>query len=137
MEQTREKIRLEYCCGTVALLVEACEAAILREDVSDGELVKMLKDAITATRKPLSRIAQAQIRRSILPEYQAKAKEEEGLGIAIANHYKWDGLAILETFYAALEDANFHTYNKTVDRWIKELRHDDQDCAKMPVKSSL
>lgn len=31
------------------------------------------------------------------------------MGRAVAAHCKWDGVAILETAMAALEDANFHT----------------------------
>ncbi len=49
------------------------------------------------------------------------AIDTDALGILIAHHFEWDGLEILKTMYAALEDANFHTLNQTVAKWIEEL----------------
>jgi hypothetical protein len=63
-----------------------------------------------------------QIKSSFVEEYQAKATEAQGLGLLIAHHFEWDGLAILETCYAALEDANFHTVNETIEGLIDGLK---------------
>ena len=49
---------------------------------------------------------------------------EEGLGIALAHHFEWDGLKILQTFYSALEDANFHTEAEKVADMIAEVERD-------------
>ena len=62
-----------------------------------------------------------QIKLSFVKEYQATATEEEGLGLLIAKYFKWDGLAILKTMYATLEDANFHTENKEVQKMIERV----------------
>ena len=51
----------------------------------------------------------------------SKLSEEDGLGVAISRHFEWEHLPILKTVYAALEDANLHTENKTVAEWIKAL----------------
>ncbi len=42
------------------------------------------------------------------PEYEAKATEEECVGIAVSKYFAWDTRIFL-AFYEALEDANFHT----------------------------
>lgn len=47
------------------------------------------------------------------------ATDAEALGIAIASHFHWDGLAIMRTFAAALEDANFHTESAVVSGWVE------------------
>jgi hypothetical protein len=36
----------------------------------------------------------------------------DALGIAISHWADWDGQKIVEVFKAALEDANFHTFNE-------------------------
>lgn len=54
----------------------------------------------------------------VLPD---TASDADALGILISQYFEWDGLEILKTMYAALEDANFHTENKTVEGWIKNL----------------
>ena len=48
----------------------------------------------------------------------SKHTDEEALGILIAHHFEWDGLAILRTFFNALEDANFHTEAAKVHEMI-------------------
>jgi hypothetical protein len=37
------------------------------------------------------------------------ASDEEAMGILLARFFEWDGLALLYTAVAALEDANLHT----------------------------
>ena len=46
----------------------------------------------------------------------------EGLGIRIAQWTRWDGLAIMKIFRAALEDANFHGEAAEVEAWIAKER---------------
>ena len=40
--------------------------------------------------------------------------DENVLGVLIATHFKWDGLACFETLQAALEDSNFHRVNRAL-----------------------
>ena len=48
-------------------------------------------------------------------------REAEGLGIALAQWAEWDGLKLMRVFYAALEDANFHTEAGMVQAMIEAL----------------
>ncbi len=41
-------------------------------------------------------------------------KSNYDLGVEISQRLRWDGEAIVETFRAALEDANLHTFNAAV-----------------------
>ncbi len=66
----------------------------------------------------LTRIAEKQIKESIQPEYQKQVTEEEGLGMAISKHYQWEPAVILRLVYVMFEDANMHTENKTVEKWL-------------------
>lgn len=43
------------------------------------------------------------------------ADDAETLGILIAKYFKWDGALILDAMQAALEDANFHSFNAKID----------------------
>lgn len=56
----------------------------------------------------------------VLMEKEFEEENESKLGIAIAQHLQWKVLPILKTFYAAMKDANIHTENKTVAKWIKK-----------------
>ena len=38
----------------------------------------------------------------------------QDLSVEISQRLRWDGEAIVETFRAALEDANLHTFNAAV-----------------------
>jgi hypothetical protein len=69
----------------------------------------------------LKTLIQNQIRTSFTPEYQSKATDEEALGLIVSHYFKWDGLRILKVCYAALEDANFHTENETIQALIDKL----------------
>jgi len=66
-----------------------------------------------------------QIAKSFRLEYQAQAAEEQGLGLLIAHYFEWDGLAILKTFFYALEDANFHKESKTIQGMINDLEKEE------------
>jgi hypothetical protein len=50
------------------------------------------------------------------------AQDQEALGLLIARYFDWDGVAILETLYNALEDANFHTENQVIEAMIEKLK---------------
>lgn len=50
-----------------------------------------------------------------------KASDAEALGILMSKWFRWDGRAILVATYAGLEDANFHTENKTIGKLIADL----------------
>ena len=60
-------------------------------------------------------IASQKQRTFVKPE---EASDEDALGILIAHNFEWDGLAILRTFFYALEDANFHSEAEQVANWI-------------------
>lgn len=70
-----------------------------------------------ASNPALTEIAERRASEAFVEGYEAD--ESEGLGLAIASHFRWDGLAILETMHAALEDANYHTEAGTVSDWIE------------------
>ena len=50
------------------------------------------------------------------------AAEEHILGVMIAVHFGWNGLDILKTASAALEDANFHDECELVEQMIKNIK---------------
>ena len=60
---------------------------------------------------------------AFIPEYSEKATDQEALGIIISQYFEWNGLAILETLYNALEDANFHTENQVIEAMIEKLKN--------------
>jgi len=72
-------------------------------------------------KEQLKEMIQAQIKKSFVPEYQSKATDEQALGIMLSQYFEWDGLALLKVAYSALEDANFHTENRTIEQMIKKL----------------
>jgi hypothetical protein len=51
-----------------------------------------------------------------------KATDTDALGILIAHHFEWDGIKIMETFFSALEDANFHTEAEQVLVMLESLK---------------
>ncbi|HEX3147897.1 MAG TPA: hypothetical protein VHR66_07420 [Gemmataceae bacterium] len=50
------------------------------------------------------------------------ATETDVLGVMIAVHFGWNGLAVLKTAAAALEDANFHDESAQVQQMLRRLR---------------
>lgn len=64
------------------------------------------------------------IKRAIQECYSEKnsVSEEQVLGVMIAVHFGWDGLAILKTAALALEDANFHDECEQVMQMLRRLR---------------
>ena len=60
---------------------------------------------------------------AFIPEYSEKATDQEALGIMISQYFEWNGVAILETLYNALEDANFHTENQVIEAMIEKLKN--------------
>jgi hypothetical protein len=72
-------------------------------------------------KEQLKELIKAQIKHSFMPEYQAQATDEDALGLMLCRYFEYDGLAILKATYSALEDANFHTENRLIERMIKRL----------------
>ena len=56
------------------------------------------------------------------PHYKNKS-DAEILGQLLSVYFEWDGLEILKTTYAALEDSNFHTENVEIDKMIKKIEN--------------
>ncbi len=75
--------------------------------------------------KALEQMIKAQIKKSFIPEAQATATAENGLGMILARYFEWDGLAILKTAYAALEDSNFHKENLEIEKLIKAVESEE------------
>tara|TARA_A200000159_G_scaffold92508_1_gene85958 strand:+ start:1988 stop:2215 length:228 start_codon:yes stop_codon:yes gene_type:complete len=49
------------------------------------------------------------------------ASDAEALGILISQYFEWDGEKIFQTMFNAMEDANFHTFNKQLkELWEKQ-----------------
>ena len=48
-------------------------------------------------------------------------RNEEGLGIRVAQWAEWSGDVILRVFRSALEDANFHTEAALVEKMLEKL----------------
>lgn len=69
----------------------------------------------------LKTMIEAQKKQSFVKEYQAKETDEEALGTMISHYFEWDGLAVLKTLSAALEDANFHKENEVITAMIENL----------------
>lgn len=61
-----------------------------------------------------------QVKNSVyLPDYRAGVKDAEALGVLVSKFFKWDGADILAVAYSALEDANYHSDNKIIERMQK------------------
>lgn len=52
--------------------------------------------------------------------------DEDAMGLLVSKFFEWDGLAILKTAYSALEDANFHAENETIEELIRKVERDYQ-----------
>ena len=53
-----------------------------------------------------------------LPECRNTVSDADALGVAVSKWAEWDGNQIAETFFAALEDANYHTERKKmIELW--------------------
>jgi hypothetical protein len=69
----------------------------------------------------LDRVVEIIRKTAFIEEFQAQATREECLGLAVSKFCSWDS-SIFQVMYAALEDANFHTKNETVEKWIEEYK---------------
>jgi len=56
---------------------------------------------------------------SFVSGYQAT--DAECLGLVLARYFTWDGLQVLKTAYAALEDSNYHKENEQIAKLIKQV----------------
>lgn len=91
------------------------------------------KDQITETDSgTLKKLIDAKKQSAFVDDYKDKATDEEALGLLIAGYFEWDGLAILKTLYSALEDANFHTENKTISDMIDNIEGGGSDAIRPP-----
>jgi hypothetical protein len=71
------------------------------------------------TRELLQLVAETSLKESFIEGYpETQDHLLDALGIAIARYCNWAGLDILKIMYGALEDANYHTINQTVRKWI-------------------
>lgn len=81
------------------------------------------EDNQEARNKDLKVLIDSQIKQSYMPEYQAEQKDADGLGQLISKYFEWDGLQILEAFYIALEDSNYHTINEKIADMIENEKN--------------
>ena len=71
------------------------------------------------TKELLELVATTSLKESFVEGYPNTHENKLGaLGIAIARYCDYTGLDILQVMYGALEDANYHTINQTVQKWI-------------------
>lgn len=109
----------------VSLLIETREFegdSVDREAVRDIMLANRRRTPAKDTIKDvLKLLIETQIKKSFVPDYQAKATQEEAAGIMLSQYFEWDGLSLLMVARAALEDANFHSESRVIDEMIKKL----------------
>ena len=53
-------------------------------------------------------------------KYWNQITDQEVLGVILARFFKWDGQACFETLTYALEDSNFHSENRALQKTWKE-----------------
>jgi hypothetical protein len=60
--------------------------------------------------------------RGVIKDGTESDQEEYVLALMVAEHFRWNGIAILETFALALEDANYHRECNQVRGMISNLK---------------
>ena len=71
----------------------------------------------------LEQVAKQQLKNSFIEGYPENEHTlREALGIAISHYCDWSGDDIMEIFFSALEDANWHTEAGIVEEWIERIR---------------
>lgn len=77
-------------------------------------------------KEELTKVIEAKKDIAFIPEYKKLATDEEVLGLLVAQHLDWDGMAIMQVMFNALEDANFHTLNnklgELVTSYFKDIK---------------
>ena len=53
------------------------------------------------------------------PEFYQTVTDDMAMGILLAQFFDYDGDAILRATYSGLEDSNWHTENKTIEKLLK------------------
>jgi hypothetical protein len=53
-------------------------------------------------------------RQMFRPEVWATVPDADVVGMMVARYFEWDGYKVMQTTYAALEDANFHRENEKI-----------------------
>jgi len=69
--------------------------------------------------KVLNQLAKARAKEAFVKEYTPE--HCESLGLVLSSHFEWDGLCILKTLSAALEDSNFHSENEVITDMITKI----------------
>ena len=57
----------------------------------------------------ITKAAHASLEESFIPEFQHDITQADALGVAISKWAEWEGDTIVEAFFSALEDSNYHT----------------------------
>jgi len=71
------------------------------------------------TKELLELVATTSLKERFVESYPKTRENKLGaLGIAIAQYCDWAGYDILHIMFGALEDANYHRINETVQKWI-------------------
>lgn len=83
-----------------------------------GKLKPYTDGSQAAAQPEFTKIAKAVAETTFMEDYEAS--EEETLGIALARHFRWDGIALMKMAAAALEDSNFHAEAAKLDEMIEE-----------------
>jgi hypothetical protein len=71
-----------------------------------------MADLSETIRKNVDAVIKAQKMQTFIDP--STATDEEALGIVVSHRFEWSGEPIVNTFLAALEDANFHTLREKI-----------------------
>lgn len=82
-------------------------------------LIKNVMQEITRTK--IEEVIAEQRETVFVPEYRARQTEPTILGITLSQYFEWNGVAILETAIAGLEDANFHTEARELEAILNRV----------------
>jgi len=78
-----------------------------QEEIMDEKLKAQIQEILEG-------IKEANFKRGV------NVTNEQALGLLVSKFLGWDGVAILETSFEALQDANFHTEAGQVQDMLKE-----------------
>lgn len=72
------------------------------------------------TRELIQLVAETSLKESFVEGFNTPTHDRllDALGIAICGYCDYTGLDILKVMYSALEDANYHKINETIQKWI-------------------
>ena len=81
---------------------------------------------IVTLEKRLQEIINDAKKEYFVEEHQAKASDEETLGILISKFCQWNGNKIFRVSYNAFEDSNFHSFNQEFEELFFEKLEEDR-----------